>query len=301
MKIVKVRTPSGSIINVQGPDDASDAEFLQQGQLLYERDYKPIEDAQRANFPTKAEGGNPDEPWFTKWVRQGVENLPHVLRESLNPALAHPMDTLNSIRQTPPMGSSVEDMAANTKLGVMPLPAPETLGASLMSGMPGRVVTASPTLPVNTNAWNYAKGTRPGQAVARAFTPTPGTPEIPLDAPAVNKWMNVARREVEHGTDPGQQILDEHLLGPTKEATKANVDAALKDAGQQMDKLLKAGDAQGVEINAKVLIKDAFRQAENKLKANTSDVTFPQRLSTIFRRIGERYPKLANLPPGDKL
>src|ERR1051326_6125074 len=112
---------------------------------------------------------------------------------------------------------------------------------------------------------------------------------------------DVRWRGMEPRKGPGQQILDEHLLGPTKEATKANVDAALKDAGQQMDKLLKARDAQGVEINAKVLIKDAFRQAENKLKANTSDVTFPQRLSTIFRRIGERYPKLANLPPGDKL
>lgn len=56
MKVVKIQAPDGTVVKVEGPDDATDQDFIEQGQLLYEQNLSTRE-AQKEQFPTPAEHG----------------------------------------------------------------------------------------------------------------------------------------------------------------------------------------------------------------------------------------------------
>jgi hypothetical protein len=108
--------------------------------------------------------------------------------------------------------------------------------------------------------------------------------------------MDVPAKQVARGANPGQQLLDDNLIGATKEATKANVDSALTSAGKDIETHLKAADAQGVKIDAEHLVKDALDSAEAKLKSPT-DAAFGNRVKSTFDKILNRYPDIDDLTP----
>ena len=129
-------------------------------------------------------------------------------------------------------------------------------------------------------------------------TPIPGTPAIPLDAPAVNKWMGVPAKEVEHGANPGQQLMSDNLLGAIKEATKANVDAALKATGNELQQRLIDAGNKGVTIDAQTPTYDSAAQATKRIGA-PRDAAFQAKIDNIVDDIESRYPDLNKLTPAD--
>src|SRR6185369_17277899 len=148
------------------------------------------------------------------------------------------------------------------------------LGAAILEGARPHVTAAA------KGAWNSIKAKMPP----------------PADAPTLNKWMDVPAKEVSHGANPGQRLVDEGLIGNTKAVTKTNVDTALDGAGKEMQSKLTAADGQGVKINADNLVEDALRSETKKIGA-PRDATFQANLQSIEDDILKRYPNLDELTP----
>jgi hypothetical protein len=123
--------------------------------------------------------------------------------------------------------------------------------------------------------------------------PTPAVPP-PSEAPALNRWMDVQPKQMMHGADPAKQILNEGLLGADKQATLGNVQAALADAGQQMEAHLQA--AKGVTIDAQTPVYNALNSAIKKIGA-PKDSAFTSQINGILDDIETKYPDLSRLPP----
>ena len=70
-KILTVEAPDGTRFKVEGPDTASDEEFLKQGQLLYSQN-QAIKADQAAKYPTAAEQGGRAGAVATPLAYQGV-------------------------------------------------------------------------------------------------------------------------------------------------------------------------------------------------------------------------------------
>ncbi len=119
-----------------------------------------------------------------------------------------------------------------------------------------------------------------------------------VNSAEVNKWMNVPAKEVLHGSNPGKQLIDEGLLGATKEATKDNVDRALDQAGKQMQSQLEAATSKGVTIDAQTPVYDAVAGATKKI-GTPKDSTFQAQMNGIVDDIESKYPNLGKLSPSD--
>lgn len=115
-------------------------------------------------------------------------------------------------------------------------------------------------------------------------------------APSVNKWMQVEPKELIHGANPGQQLKIENLIASTKEATKANIQPALKDAGSKMQAKLSAADAAGKIINAEKPVLKGLLNVQKTIGLK-SDKAFNAQLSNYFDDILNKYPNLDNLTP----
>ncbi len=157
-------------------------------------------------------------------------------------------------------------------------------------------------------AWQKGKPAVRGAAqqlaakVKPAFEPVlkkpgiPGTPEVPVVAADINKWMGVGAREVEHGLNPGQQLMDEGLVGATKEATRLNVKKALVDAGTKMDAQFTAATKAGVTIDAQTPTYDAAAQASKRIGVS-KEPAFQAKIDNIVDDIETKYPDLSKLTP----
>lgn len=118
-----------------------------------------------------------------------------------------------------------------------------------------------------------------------------------LTAPDVNRWLGVSSKEVLRGADPGKQILDQGLLGPTKAATQANIQSALGDAGQALEAQLKAATAKGTTLDAQTPIADAYAKLTEKYGVTRS--ISDQAQVGVIDKIESRYPELNKLSPSD--
>jgi hypothetical protein len=116
-------------------------------------------------------------------------------------------------------------------------------------------------------------------------------------AAEVNREIGVRPDDVKFGANPGQRILDENLRGKTNEATKANVDAALKDAGEQLQAGLKAADEKGVTVDAQTPVYDAYAKLGEKYGV-TRDISNQAQVGVIDK-IEAKYPDLEKLSPID--
>lgn len=113
---------------------------------------------------------------------------------------------------------------------------------------------------------------------------------------SVNKWMGVAPKEVAFGANPGEQVISEKLLGPTKAITRVNVDNALTGAGQQMQAMLEGASKRGITIDAQTPTYDAVASAVKKIGA-PKDSTFTAQMNGIVDDIEGKYPHLDKLTP----
>ncbi len=112
----------------------------------------------------------------------------------------------------------------------------------------------------------------------------------PVEAPAVNKWMGVAEKDLVHGGNPGQRIVDEKLLGATKQETQANIQPKLAEASDDLHRYLQGAGAQGVEIDAHPLIDKALNEAHANLRSPT-DEAFARSVAAIKGKIEARFPQ----------
>lgn len=222
-------------------------------------------------------------------------------------AVAHPLDTLGGLT---PIGMAKGLWSGIKSIGedVVPNIVHNAEALRQAYGGPAPTFGATPTQAENEKAAGVAGATAGGLTLAEGiakFAPKLATAkarlapliESPgLDAPAVNKWMDVPAKEVMHGADPGQQLLDEKLLGPTKEATKANVQTALTDAGQKLQTKLQGATAQGIQIDAQTPVYDAVAGATKKI-GSPRDAAFQAQMNGIVDDIEAKYPNLAKLTP----
>lgn len=117
-----------------------------------------------------------------------------------------------------------------------------------------------------------------------------------LSAPKIHRWLGVAPKELEHGANPGQQLLSEKLLGATKEATKANVDGALTGAGTDLAAALKTATAAGKTIDGDTIVQKALVDATKTIGLR-SDTAFQSRLTGILDDIVATTPVSKNMTP----
>ncbi len=117
-----------------------------------------------------------------------------------------------------------------------------------------------------------------------------------LTAPDVNRWLGVSSKEVLRGANPGKQLIEQGLLGATKAATKANVEAALADASQSLDLQLKAATNKGLTIDAQTPVYDGIMGAIKKL-GSPRDASFQANLNGLLDDIETKYPDLGRLTP----
>jgi hypothetical protein len=110
--------------------------------------------------------------------------------------------------------------------------------------------------------------------------------------------MNMKTKQLSHGADPGKQIIAEGLLGADKQATLANAQSALADAGQQLETKLQEATQKGITLDAQTPVYDALNSAMSKLNAPT-DEAFTKHINTILDKIETRYPDLSKLSPLD--
>jgi hypothetical protein len=133
--------------------------------------------------------------------------------------------------------------------------------------------------------------------------PRPGPQEIPSapsmpkpEAPDINRWMNVNVKQMVHGANPGQQIIEDGLLGDTKQATLSNVQTKLTDVGNQMGDILQKAGKQGVTINADDSVIGALDDATKTIGKRT-DTGFQAQLSNILDDILHKHANLTNMSP----
>ena len=113
---------------------------------------------------------------------------------------------------------------------------------------------------------------------------------------AVNAWMEVKPTSMVHGADPGAQILQEGLRAPTKQATLANVNGALQDAGTTLTGQLQEAGRNGIKINAEQHVINSLNDATKRI-GKGSDSAFQGRLGNVLSDILQKYPELDNLDP----
>lgn len=159
---------------------------------------------------------------------------------------------------------------------------PRTAAAARGAGM----MLGSALLPeVGARAVEVAPRVAPKIA---AFVRRPG-----LTTAEVNRWMDVPANAVKRGADPGAQLLQDNLIGATKQITKANVDSALASTGQQMEQVLS--NAKGT-INGETPVVDALNAAKKRI-GRPRDMTFHNTLDGIEQDIRTNYPNLDRLSP----
>jgi len=115
-------------------------------------------------------------------------------------------------------------------------------------------------------------------------------------APAVNNWMDIPANEVARGANPGRRLIEDQLIGPTKEATKANVEASLAQAGTEIEAKLKAASSKGVTIDAETPVLKALGDATKRI-GTPKDVTFQGQLNGVLDDIMASHPNLDKLTP----
>lgn len=112
-----------------------------------------------------------------------------------------------------------------------------------------------------------------------------------VNPPIVNKWMGIKPGDVSHGANPGQQLIDDNLLGTTKETTLANIKPEIDQLGTTLDAQLAAGDAQGLTYNAKAIVNKRFTDLLNKGVVRTSDAAFRNKVLNIYENINAKLQK----------
>lgn len=116
-------------------------------------------------------------------------------------------------------------------------------------------------------------------------------------SPELNKWMNVTPRAMEHGANPAQQILQDRLLATTKPATQANVKAALKTAGNEMENALYDATLKGAPpLNAGPIVDKALNNVTKKI-GTPRDPAFQAQIAGIRSDIANAHPNLNTLTP----
>lgn len=143
---------------------------------------------------------------------------------------------------------------------------------------------AETVTPEKLNVWDQIRG--------RFGEPPPAAP----DAASVNKWMGIRPDEVARGANPGQRILDEKLLGATKDATKANVDSALTSAGKELESKLASATEKGTTIDAQTPVYDAWSKAQKPI-GSPKDSAFQSNIQGVVDDIESKYPNLNKLTP----
>lgn len=277
--------------------------------------------ASRMGTSTPAPAPTPAEPWYARMFSgKDLPIVPNIAIGAAKGVLDRIRQGGDWIREKSPFLDSLPSIEVNAP--ITPSNPAQSLGHTLerggefaLAGEATAGLTAGTALPIRAAAQGataYGVGRSQGQTPNEALVSgalgaaapvisdyaSPAWKAIKskfVSAESVNKWMDVPAKEVMHGANPGQQLIDEKLIGGTKEATKAKVASALGDASQKMQTALQDATNQGVKINAENFVLDALDTT--KRIGGPRDATHQANISGILDDILKRYPNIDRLTP----
>lgn len=114
----------------------------------------------------------------------------------------------------------------------------------------------------------------------------------------LNSLMEIKPQWVEHGADPGGQVIKEGIVANSKEALAEQIAPKLKDAGQELQTVLTTKGA-GRVVNADSAVRDAVTNAAKTI-GKRSDKAFQDALAGVLDDVLSKVPSgksLNNLTP----
>ncbi len=115
-------------------------------------------------------------------------------------------------------------------------------------------------------------------------------------APVINRWLQVAPKEMEYGANPAKRLISEGLVKATKAGTQEALQPALDDAGLKLGSKLIEATAKGTKIDASNTIMDALSNATKRIGVG-KDPAFQARLNEVLTDILKEYPNPSDLTP----
>ncbi len=262
---------------------------------------KGVLEQQQKAYPTSAEqGGKPGEavqssfnmPEIAKGVGQSIANTGLAALQWGQNIVGAPVTPTPPSFQPKNIGQQVGNTAGY--IGTSAIPAALTAGASLPTqvaagglGMglaaaganqdPTTASTIGMAMPVASQVLSAV-----GKAIPRKM------------AQAANDWMGVHPKWMEHGANPGQRLVDEGIVGGTREEVKQQIDDRLVETGRELQAKLLRG--QGKRIDAEPMVQTALFNATRRIGLS-SDPAFQARLNVVLEDILQRAPNLNQLSP----
>jgi hypothetical protein len=236
-------------------------------------------------------------------MRRGEQPGRPTTPQFIQDALAQGRDEAHYAGHTPVTAAApMDELPAWMQSPAEPITRPGIgeLNDRLLSQVPFEENRPAPSAPSDEVApsWNQTStigATRPTPAVdpmsdLPTTTPSKLTPEL------INRWMNVAPKQVVHGANPGMQLLDEGLVKGSKLETKAATDVALKNASQQMQDHLQAASEGGTTIDATDAVNKPL-DAIQKRFGSPKDKAFQDQIQGLRDDVAAFAPNLDRLTP----
>lgn len=184
------------------------------------------------------------------------------------------------------IGGGVKELLMPGSTQTPPPESPEWTQAAQASGA---MLTAAELPNVASGAALLTKaGMKPLAAGARKIVAS-------ISPEKVNGWLEVKPTALEHGANPGQRIVDEGLLAPTKSKTAANLKTALDGSSAKIEQTLKQADATGLTLDNSNAILDTLQQATATI--GKSEPAFQARLEGILNQILGKFPNIDKMSP----
>ncbi len=232
---------------------------------------------------------------------KGIESTVHEGGQMLRNAFPslNKLPSVSYTRPEPPTNAAQQVGKTGEQLAEYAIPASgvagATKGAGLLARMGAQAATAGTVSAIQGHTAPEVAATAATAGAVPAISDAVGA-LAKKAAPLVNRWLQVAPKELDFGGDPGMRLVSEKLVKATKAATEKAIQPALNDAGTQLGTALANATSQGIAIDATNTIDNALTTA-TKTIGKRSDKAFQAALDNVKADIVKQFPDINSLTP----